>query len=148
MKFHLPYKLLLLSILLSFLFGYMYRKPISVSSPLNIYASAIIVVIGIVLGFWTKRTILSRKTTLVPSGMPSMLITSGPFTFSRNPMHLSYFMIVSGIALYFQTIFSLIISLAYLFYINFKIIPLEEQNLLSKFPQEYQKYYQKVRRWI
>lgn len=92
-----------------------------------------------------------RASTTVNPMQPdkaSQLLTSGIFTFSRNPMYvgLMCFLIAWGITL--SSIVALFLVVLFVLYMNrFQIIP-EERVLSTKFGQEYTQYMQRVRRWI
>lgn len=90
----------------------------------------------------------SYKTTLNPSGKPTTLITSGPFKLSRNPMYVSYLLVAIGFALFSDSWLGFIGPILYFIYLNFKIIPEEEQNLRDTFKNDYLVYTNKVRRWL
>lgn len=89
-----------------------------------------------------------HKTTLNPFGSPTTLITSGPFTASRNPMYLSYMLVALAAAIFSETIAGFWGPLLYFLYLNVKTIPLEEKNLRLSFSTVYEAYCKKVRRWI
>ena len=147
MELHLPYKLLLLSVASSLVAGYLFPLPEFIQYPYGLAASFLTVIVGISLGLWVKRTILLHRTTLNPDGQPTSLITTGLFRLSRNPMYVSYLIVAFGFALYSAPV-ALLGPVAYFLYLNYKIIPREEQKLRQTFPVDYTAYAEKVRRWV
>ena len=148
MKIHFPYTLLLLTIIYSSLIGYLYTEQ-SLFRSLNItIVSLVIICFGLILGLWVRKTILSYSTTLNPDGIPTKLVVSGPFRYSRNPMYLSYLIVALGVSVYAKTPLAFIGPLFYFLYLNYRIIPKENQNLSSKFHSAYHEYKKSVRKWI
>lgn len=76
------------------------------------------------------------------------VVDSGIFSFSRNPMYIALAIILCAIAIILKNYCSFVILPLFIWYITqFQIIP--EENVLNKlFPDDYQAYCQKVRRWL
>ena len=114
----------------------------------------IILGVGIVLsgviglaGVWEFR---KQKTTVNPIKVEtaSTVVDSGVFGYTRNPMYLGLFILLFCFGYFFQNIFSVLLSFAFVIYMNqFQIKP-EERALEQLFGAEYVDYKQKVRRWI
>ncbi|CAH7017357.1 MULTISPECIES: methyltransferase family protein [Vibrio] len=114
----------------------------------------IILGVGIVLsgviglsGIWEFR---KQKTTVNPIKVEtaSTVVDSGIFGYTRNPMYLGLFILLFCFGYFFQNIFSVLLSFAFVIYMNqFQIKP-EERALEQLFGAEYVDYKQKVRRWI
>ena len=91
-----------------------------------------------------------RKTTVNPIKVDSasLVVDSGIFGYSRNPMYLALFVLLFCFGYYLQNLLSVSLSFLFVIYMNrFQILP-EEQALESLFGAEYVDYKQKVRRWI
>ncbi|MCG9542903.1 isoprenylcysteine carboxylmethyltransferase family protein [Vibrio sp. Isolate33] len=98
-------------------------------------------------GIWEFR---KQKTTVNPIKVEtaSAVVDSGIFGYTRNPMYLGLFILLFCFGYYFQNIFSILLSFAFVIYMNqFQIKP-EERALEQLFGAEYVDYKQKVRRWI
>lgn len=77
-----------------------------------------------------------------------MLVTSGVYKFSRNPMYLAMFLILLGGMIKFGEPAGIIVLIFYVWYINeFQIKP-EEEMMEQKFEEEFLEYKKAVRRWI
>jgi protein-S-isoprenylcysteine O-methyltransferase Ste14 len=88
------------------------------------------------------------KTTTVPFETPSTLVISGPYRFTRNPMYVGLTLTYLGVAGTRSEIWPVILLPLMLAYINFLVIPVEEENLRGVFGDAYQAYGTRVRRWL
>jgi protein-S-isoprenylcysteine O-methyltransferase Ste14 len=145
MKLHLPYKLLLVSVVLSGIA--LFAAQPTISTPIR-FIGLSLAVLSFLLGLWAKNTIRSHGTTLNPSGQPTALVTNGPFRLSRNPMYFSYAVAAFGMALFSGSPFSLITPFLYFLYLNYAVIPREERRMNMMFGPRFQEYALATRRWI
>jgi len=76
------------------------------------------------------------------------LVTTGPYTFSRNPMYLAWALISAGLALIFNALWLAVGTGGAIIYVNFVTIAAEERVLQQKFGDAYADYRQRVRRWL
>lgn len=90
------------------------------------------------------------KTTINPHNFEQthLLVTTGVYRLSRNPMYLSLLLVLIAIFLWKGSLLSLIGIVAFVVLMNQFQIKREEQFLLQKFGEDYRIYLQKVRRWI
>ena len=88
------------------------------------------------------------KTTFIPDGTPEVLISSGPFKFSRNPIYLGMLTILVGVAFLMSSLSAIIIAFVFGIIINFTWIAHEEKKLHELFSEDWENYSSKVRRWI
>ena len=126
------------SIFPSFVFSYKLQLGIFVST------------IGFLLLIVSIKSFIDNKTTINPLNLKksTYLVTSGVFRFSRNPMYLGMLLFLLGTAIILNIIGCLIISILFIFYMNFfQIIP-EEKALQNLFGKNYRNYRKTVRRWI
>lgn len=90
------------------------------------------------------------KTTVHPMvpAETSAIVSSGVYSYTRNPMYLGMFLVLIGWGFYLMNPFSIIFSFGFIGYMNrFQIFP-EEQILESKFGEEYRQYKQTAARWF
>lgn len=126
------------SIFPSFVFSYKLQLGIFVST------------VGFLLLIISIKSFIDNKTTINPLNLKksTYLVTSGVFRFSRNPMYLGMLLFLLGTAIILNIIGGLIISILFIFYMNFfQIIP-EEKALQNLFGKNYRNYRKTVRRWI
>jgi protein-S-isoprenylcysteine O-methyltransferase Ste14 len=111
-------------------------------------AGFVSVVVGIGFAFSALGIFKKTKTTTVPHETPSTLVTSGPYRFTRNPMYVGLTLIYLGVAGTRLEIWPAIVLPLLLAYVNFVVIPVEEQSLRGVFGDAYQEYGARVGRWL
>lgn len=91
-----------------------------------------------------------NKTTIDPVNphRAKVLVQSGVFRLSRNPMYLSLALLLGALASVQESPLATIPIAAFLLVMNFSQIPREEQALRRAFPDEFASYCAKTRRWI
>jgi protein-S-isoprenylcysteine O-methyltransferase Ste14 len=93
--------------------------------------------------------LFQRLGTHVPPSRPTTLIvTTGPYRWTRNPMYLGMAFVYAGIAVGFDGVIALALLPLVLIVIQRQVIAREERYLEAKFGDEYQSYKAKVRRWL
>lgn len=110
----------------------------------------IIIGCGLCLNFISLLKFRQSRTTVNPIYIEkaSTLVTTGLYSFSRNPMYLGFAIILSGWAVLLGNPFNILTLGFFIMLINrLQIIP-EEKVLLAKFGDQYSAYTNKVRRWI
>ncbi len=135
--------LLILSVLLNFVFP----LPAFLSPPFT-YSGFLIIGFGLVMVLKSRSLFLKNATTLQPSEEPTLLVTSGPFRFSRNPIYLGMAAILLGVTVLQGTPVTLAFPVLFVTLIEFFIIPCEERMLEKIFGEPYRDYKKRVRRWI
>lgn len=91
-----------------------------------------------------------HKTTVHPHTpeKTSVIVNSGIYAYSRNPMYLALVLVLLALALYFTNVTCFAVIPLFIWYITRYQIKPEEMILDKLFPTEYQAYCQKVRRWL
>ncbi len=92
----------------------------------------------------------SAKTTMNPMRPKnaSQLVTSGIYRYTRNPMYLGLFCILTAFVIWFESPLNFGLLFVYVIYMNqFQIAP-EEAALTELFGDEYEQYKSNVRRWL
>ena len=105
---------------------------------------------GIIIIFLSIRLFREYQTTINPfkAHETSRLITSGIYSFTRNPMYLGLSSIQVAFGIYLGAYVSIFLIPSFITYITYKQIIYEEQILEKKFGDEYINYLKSVRRWI
>lgn len=87
--------------------------------------------------------------TAVQTGRPTtVIIKTGPYRLSRNPIYLSFTVLQLGIAIWVNSVWLLGTLLVALVVISYGVIAREERYLGGKFGEEYLQYKASVRRWV
>ncbi len=98
-------------------------------------------------GIWAFQ---KHRTTVNPHtpSEASSLVTSGIFSYTRNPMYLGMLLCLCAVAVKTVNVFALLCIPMFMIYLTrFQIIP-EEQAIEAKFGDQYREYKKRVRRWI
>ena len=126
--------------------------PISISSTLILAITrvlgAVLLVVGVVIILWAQLIFHKEHTTTDPTQTSLKLITWGPYRFTRNPMHLGPFLTFIGIDGIVTFVWSLLLMLPVLYYVDWMVIPVEENQLKKTFGKTFEDYCKSVRRWI
>ena len=77
-----------------------------------------------------------------------ILITHGPFAYSRNPMFLADTCILLGWAIFYGSVVVLILAVVGWTLLNYLKVPQEERGLEARFGDAYRAYRRRVPRWI
>ena len=103
----------------------------------------IIILISIAKFIKIKRTISPLKPNKT-----SILVDSGIYKHTRNPMYLGLLLILFSLFLYLKNFLSFLVLPLFVIYITKNQILPEEKVLENLFGEQYKKYKNKVRRWI
>lgn len=120
------------------------------SFPGYYFLSALLVVLGGVVGILGITSFQRAKTTLNPMNpsASSSLVTTGIYSLTRNPMYVGLLFVLLGWAVFLAAPFSLIFVLGFMLYLTrYQIIP-EERTMKQLFERDYDDYQHKVRRWL
>lgn len=78
----------------------------------------------------------------------ALLLTKGPYIFTRNPMYVGMVVIMLGAAFLFGTLPFFVAAALFYFILNSVHIPFEEHKLENQFGDAYRAYMKHTRRWI
>ena len=104
--------------------------------------------LGLIFAGVAVRQFSKAETNIVPLTESTTLVTSGMFTFSRNPMYLSFTVANLGIALIVNAAWPIIFLPATIAIMHYGVISREERYVERLFGEEYLRYKARVRRWI
>jgi protein-S-isoprenylcysteine O-methyltransferase Ste14 len=104
--------------------------------------------IGAFIASWSLIIFRKARTTTTPGERSKKLIIQGPYRFTRNPMYVSLTLAYLGEAGFLTQPWPVFVLPLVLAYVNWIVIPLEEETLKNEFKNEYENYCTHVRRWI
>jgi len=108
---------------------------------MNPVIGSLCIVVGWLFANWTVKVQFSvGKGTPIPMMATQRLVTSGPYTYCRNPMTLGTAIFYLGIALWLGSISALGLGLVYPVGILIYIKLVEERELEERFGSEYLEY--------
>lgn len=100
------------------------------------------------LNVWAIGLFKRNDTTVKPLGESTMLVITGVYCFTRNPMYLGITTGLLGIAVLLGSIVAFIAPVAFFVTITVLFIPYEEDDLEKTFGVQYLEYKSRVRRWL
>ncbi|MBV7328331.1 isoprenylcysteine carboxylmethyltransferase family protein [Chloroflexi bacterium TSY] len=115
-----------------------------------LWASLLMFVPGIIVTALAMKQFRTVQTTTNPVNpeAATALVTSGIFSYTRNPMYLGLAIFLFACVLLFGSWLGLLWLLAFIVYIQIFQISAEEKAMTKLFGTEYGEYCKSVRRWI
>ena len=103
-----------------------------------------------------KKGVLVETGGLAPSAMSTrvrvtggkVVVTDGPFRYSRNPIYLGMFIMLAGWAIYLGSISPWFVAALFVYAIRTYWVPMEEMQMEREMGERYMKYKSEVRRWL
>jgi len=126
-----------------------YLKPLTIIGPLWLLYLGVIILISSFFGFgYMVNFYKKNETEIEPTKTTSIIITSGLYRYSRNPVYLISCAGPIGLGFIFMTYWAMFAFIPALIVVYFTAVKKEEKYLEKKFGQEYLDYKKKVRRWL
>ena len=108
----------------------------------------VLTLVAVVLFLSAVRSFRAAGTP-VPGNRPTaVIVCTGPYRFSRNPIYLAFSLLQLGLAFWVNTLGLLITLVPAIALMSFVVIPREERYLEARFPSQYLPYKASVRRWF
>ena len=108
----------------------------------------VVFTLGAVLAGWGWVIFHRRRTTRVPGEASTTLVTWGPYRLTRNPMYVGLSLAYVGEAALLHQIVPVVLLPLMIAYLNWVVVPVEEEQLRVVFGEEYEQYRHRVRRWL
>lgn len=106
------------------------------------------VVGGVLLAAVSAWEFRKAGTPVRPFEESTALVTSGPFSKTRNPMYFGMVLVLAGIALLLGSFSPWLVLPMFVYIIQTRFIRNEEAALAQKFPAQFERYRKSVRRWF
>lgn len=103
---------------------------------------------GLALHLWGILSMKRHRTPINPFLPPKMVVSSGPFRISRNPLYVGLNLVLLGLVLILNSVGGLVVILTLFAIVHFGVILPEERYLERKFGDTYSHYRQLVRRYL
>ena len=123
--------------------------------PVKLLPASISVPTGVLLVLAASALFISSVRTFRKAGTPvpgnrptTIIVRTGPYGFSRNPIYLAFTLLQIGLAAWFNSLGLLVTLLPALALMVLVVVPREERYLEGRFPSEYLPYKREVRRWL
>lgn len=147
MKILIP-PLLFLIILILMVLVHWFWSVVVFRNPVLTMIGIISVIAGLGVSFKANRHFAQVGTNINTFGNPDVLVTTGVFRFTRNPMYLGMSLALIGVACALGSLVPMWLALLFMAVCNYWYIPVEEARMLSVFGQQYIDYKNKTRRWF
>ncbi len=142
----LPLTALLLAILLEWLLPLGYLP-----SPLETVPTIVglLLLLGFVAtGLWGALEFRRARTNIDPRRPALVLVESGPYRFTRNPMYVGFLLLFAGIGLLASLDWSLPLLPILWLALDRLVVTREEAYLSRKFGKPYDTFRDRTRRWL
>jgi protein-S-isoprenylcysteine O-methyltransferase Ste14 len=97
---------------------------------------------------WAFRTMKRAGTNVLPDKPSLVIVTDGPFRFTRNPIYVANSLVYLGLALICNALWPVILFAPMLMVLYWGIVRREERYLEAKFGATYLDYKARVPRWL
>ena len=105
-------------------------------------------IFSISIFFYGFNIFKSYEENPIPSSDTNRIIKTGIFAYTRNPIYLAFVIFHLSMFLIFENVMYFLSSLGLAFWLHNYVILEEEKFLLKKFPEEFKRYMDSVKRWI
>jgi protein-S-isoprenylcysteine O-methyltransferase Ste14 len=122
--------------------------PISSVPRESVVVGLVIVACAIGIAIQAAREMARVKTAILPGQAASALVTAGVFNRCRNPIYLSFLLILLGTGIAISNPWMILLVPLLLFYLQERVIKREEGYLSQRFGEDYLAYRRKTRRWF
>jgi protein-S-isoprenylcysteine O-methyltransferase Ste14 len=97
---------------------------------------------------WALLTMARQRTALLPGGATTVVIDSGPFARSRNPLYVGLLVMSAGVSVLAGSLWGLIALPLEWALLRWGAVLPEERYLAAKLGSAYADYTDRVRRWL
>ena len=118
------------------------------ATPLKSEIAGIVFLAGAALAAWGWLLFRKARTTRGPGQASTTMVTWGPYRFTRNPMYLGLIVAYLGEAGILRQLWPLLLLPFVFAYLNWMVIPVEEEKLRQVFGTRYEEYRTRVGRWL
>lgn len=143
----LPPYLVLVSVLVMAGLRFLVPVEILVWFPFNLLG-VLFFFAGLAISLWSSRKFKRVGTNINTFYEPGVLVTDGPFRYTRNPMYLGFALLLIGVSVLFGAFTSFLVPLVFILITNRWYIQFEERWMMDKFGHQYDDYRRKTRRWL
>ena len=112
------------------------------------YVGIVAIFFGIIIAAISARVFSKVDTGIVPFDEARVLVTSGFYRFTRNPMYIGMFLVLLGAGYMLGNVSAFFPIPVFFLIIRNNFVLGEERFCEAAFGQQYLDYKMKVRRWI
>jgi len=130
-------------LILGFVLEYIFPKQLFPSQAIWLVLALLLFVFGVILIIWSVKEAGIRDLA-----SPDTLITTGPYSISRNPMYVSWISIYLSIFFVNRSIWLILQFIIAFVLTHYFVVFREERFLREKFGDIFEAYCNKVRRYL
>lgn len=134
--------------LAAWLIGRRWPWPLFAERVVAVALGAVFIAIGVGIAMAGIRQFRAARTTVLPFGGTSQMVTSGVYRWTRNPMYLGMALAYTGFSILANSGWCLLLLPVALALVRVLAIRPEERYLARKLGESYQQYRANVRRWL
>ena len=128
--------------------GWVYPLPFVPASVPRFWIGGGLFGFAFALAIWAIGTIRGAGTRIETNKPTTVIVTNGPFRFTRNPVYSGMLLGLTGVAIAFDNLWVLAMLVPFYLVIRFGVVAREEAYLERKFGAVYLRYKSRVRRWL
>ena len=113
-----------------------------------LWAGRALIAAALLVMLWAALEFRRARTTIVPHEAPSALVTTGPFRFSRNPIYAADAAILLGWGFSLGALLPFAVVPLFVWVIGARFIRGEEARLRAAFPEAFNAWAARTRRWL
>jgi protein-S-isoprenylcysteine O-methyltransferase Ste14 len=136
-----------LAALTAILLGRVWPLPSPDAGGLAIFG-VVVALSGLAIDLWAIVTMRSADTNILPNRAADLLVTWGPFRFSRNPIYVANTVLLIGIGLAADNLWFVVCALVAALLVDRLAIRREERHLAARFGAAWSDYSAKTPRWL
>jgi protein-S-isoprenylcysteine O-methyltransferase Ste14 len=122
--------------------------PLHFLSPSVRLLGPLVTACAVVLFLLSYREFRRAGTSVQGSKRSTVIVRTGLYRFSRNPIYLAFILFVLGLSVWLNTLWLLVTLVPAVGIIAMVVIPREERFLERNFNDQYLSYKAQVRRWL
>jgi len=122
--------------------------PLQFVSPSVRLLGPLVTACAVVLFLLSYREFRRAGTSVQGSKRSTVIVRTGPYRFSRNPIYLAFILFVLGLSDWLNNAWLLVTLVPAVGLIAMVVIPREERFLERNFNDQYSSYKAQVRRWL
>jgi len=131
-------------------FALQHFVPLSAGEPgtVAVIVGNALMVSGFVIAVLAAREMFRARTTILPGEKAAKLVQTGIFSFSRNPIYLTFIFFIVGLGLALANFWLVLLAPFLLLYLQERVVKREEAYLSARFGPQFFEYRRRVRRWL
>lgn len=127
---------------------YFIPLPLPLGNSISMGLAMLLLILGASLMAWAFLTFKEFREDPDPRVSTQVVVSNGPFKYTRNPMYIAFFLIYIGLTFALNSLWPFIF-IPFIFWFLYKGVVLrEEMYMEGKFGDQYRMYKKAVGRWL